>query len=49
MSDIVKETTSAGSVATSIGSGNGFANGGLGTLTRAGTVPKKKKPKRKKA
>lgn len=44
----IKETTTAGSVATSMGGGNGFANGGPGTLTRAGTVPKKKKTNNKK-
>jgi hypothetical protein len=45
----VKETataggTSAGGVAST---GNGFANGGAGTLSRAGTV-RKKKPKKQK-
>ena len=44
----VSETTTAGAVATSMGGGNGFANGGPGTLSRAGTVPKKKKSKKKK-
>jgi hypothetical protein len=42
------ETTTAGSVATSMGGGNGFASGGPGTLSRAGTVPKKKKTNKKK-
>ena len=42
------ETTTAGSVATSMGGGNGFANGGPGTLSRAGTVTKKKKTNKKK-
>lgn len=42
------ETTTAGSVATSMGGGNGFVNGGPGTLSRAGTVPKKKKTNKKK-
>jgi hypothetical protein len=40
--------SSAGGIATSMGSGNGFANGGPGTLTRAGTVTKKKKTNKKK-
>lgn len=35
------ETTSAGSVASSMGSGNGFVNGGIGTVKR--NNPKKKK------
>ena len=48
INEIVKETTTAGSVATSMGGGNGFANGGPGTLTRAGTASKKKKTKKKK-
>ena len=41
---------SAGSVASSMGGGNGFVNGGPGTLTRSGSIkkPKKKKPKSKK-
>ena len=42
------ETTTAGSVATSMGGGNGFANGGPGTLSRAGTASKKKKTNKKK-
>lgn len=37
--------SSAGGVAST---GNGFLNGGPGTLTRAGTVPKKKKTNKKK-
>jgi len=37
----VSETTSSGSVATSMGGGNGFANGGPGTIAR----PKMKKKK----
>ena len=41
--------SSAGGVATSMGGGNGFANGGIGTVSRAGTVKKKKKSKKKKA
>lgn len=41
----LKEMTSAGSVATSMGGGNGFANGGPGTISRV----KKKKSKSKKA
>ena len=42
---------SAGSVASSMGGGNGFVNGGPGTLTRTGSIKKskKKKPKRNKA
>ena len=41
---------SVGSVASSMGVGNGFVNGGPGTLTRSGSIkkPKKKKPKSKK-
>ena len=47
----VGETATSG--ATSVGAiaavpGNGFANGGPGTLTRAGTVPNKKQKKNKK-
>ena len=42
----VDEMTSAGSMATSMGSGNGFLNGGPGTLTRAGTTKKKRKQKK---
>lgn len=34
---------SAGGIATSMGGGNGFANGGPGTISRAGTKKKKKK------
>jgi outer membrane murein-binding lipoprotein Lpp len=37
------ETTSAGSVASSMGSGNGFVNGGIGTLSRNGPTKKRKK------
>ena len=42
---------SAGAVASSMGAGNGFVNGGPGTLTRTGSIKKskKKKPKSKKA
>ena len=42
---------SAGSVASSMGGGNGFVNGGPGTLTRTGSIKKskKKKPKSNKA
>lgn len=42
----IRETT-AGAIATSMGGGNGFLNGGPGTLTRAGTIPKKKKTNKK--
>jgi hypothetical protein len=47
----VKETASAGgmgagSFASSMGGGNGFANGGIGTISRAGTVNKKRKKKK---
>lgn len=38
----VKETTTSGAIATT---GNGFANGGIGMLGRAGTAPKKRKKK----
>lgn len=46
--EIISETataggTSAGGIASS---GNGFASGGIGTLSRAGTVAKKKKKKK---
>ena len=43
---------SSGSFATSMGGGNGFVNGGPGTLTRSGSIKptkKKKSKKRKKA
>lgn len=44
----VSETvTSAGSVASSMGGGNGFVNGGPGTLDRAGTTKRKRNKKRK--
>ena len=36
----------AGAVASSMGGGNGFVNGGPGTLTRAGTTKKKKRKKK---
>jgi hypothetical protein len=39
----VSETTTAGAVAST---GNGFAGGGIGTLSRAGTVSKKKRKKK---
>jgi hypothetical protein len=42
----VSEMTSAGSIASSMGGGNGFVNGGPGTLTRAGTTKKKKRKKK---
>ena len=38
----VKETTTAGAIAST---GNGFASGGIGTLSRTGTVTRKKKKK----
>ena len=41
--DIIKETVS-GSFATSMGGGNGFANGGPGTTAHVGTKKKKPKP-----
>jgi len=42
----MKEMTSASSMASSMGNGNGFVGGGPGTLKRAaGTVVKKKKKK----
>ena len=47
--DIVSEAAaaemSAGAVASSMGSGNGFLNGGPGTLTRTGSIKKSKKKK----
>jgi len=47
MSDIVKETAemASASVASSMGSGNGFVNGGPGTLARSGSIKKSKKKK----
>ena len=39
------EMTSAGSIASSMGGGNGFVGGGIGTISRA---PGSKKPKKKK-
>ena len=45
--EIIKEMTSAGAIATSMGNGNGFANGGPGVMKRE--PAKKKKAKRKKA
>ena len=42
-----EEMTSAGNITTSMGNGNGFVNGGPGTISRAGV--KKKKSKSKKA
>lgn len=42
---VIKETTTAGAVATSTGNGNGFVNGGPGMLSRVGTAKKKKKKK----
>ena len=47
----MKETTemTAGAVASSMGGGNGFVNGGPGTLTRTGSIKtRKKKSKAKK-
>ena len=38
----VSETTTAGGIATT---GNGFASGGIGTISRAGEVKKRKKKK----
>ena len=46
VNEIITETTTSGSIATSMGGGNGFANGGPGTITRAGTTKKKKKAKK---
>ena len=53
MSELCETTAtemSSASFATSMGGGNGFVNGGPGTLTRTGSIKpsKKKKPKRKK-
>jgi hypothetical protein len=49
--DIVSEAAaaemSAGAVASSMGGGNGFLNGGPGTLTRTGSIKKSKKKKHK--
>jgi hypothetical protein len=47
--DVLQETataggTSAGGIAST---GNGFASGGIGTLSRAGTIKKKKKTTKK--
>jgi hypothetical protein len=44
----ITETTTAGSIATSIGNGNGFVNGGPGVISRTGSVSKKKKTKKPK-
>lgn len=48
--EITETATSGGSSAGGIAStGNGFASGGIGTLSRAGTIQKKKsksKPKK---
>ena len=41
-SDDLDETTSTGSIASSMGGGNGFANG-IGTMQRRGKKPSKKK------
>jgi hypothetical protein len=52
MSDIVKETTemTSASVATSMGGGNGFLNGGIGDKPiKRVTKPKKKSKAKKKA
>lgn len=38
----IGETTTAGVIASTA---NGFANGGIGVLSRAGTAPKKRKKK----
>jgi len=38
---------SAGAVASSMGGGNGFVNGGPGTLTRSGSIKPSKKKKKK--
>ena len=45
--EIIKETTTAGGIATSMGGGNGFASGGIGTVSRMGQ-PKNTKRKTKK-
>lgn len=42
---IIDETTSAGSISSSMGNGNGFVGGGPGTLSRAGSTKKRKKKK----
>ena len=39
----VSETTTSGAIATSMGGGNGFANGGPGSMIRRGKKPAKKK------
>lgn len=41
--NFISETTSAGMVATSMGSGNGFVNGGPGTISRYNKSKKKKR------
>lgn len=50
INEIIKETATAGGTgAGGISStGNGFASGGIGTLSRAGTITKKKKKTTKK-
>ena len=50
MSDIVNETATgmgSASVATSMGSGNGFVGGGIGVIKRAPGSKKKKATKKK--
>lgn len=53
INEIISETataggTGAGAVASSTAGGNGFASGGIGTISRAGNIPKKKKKTTKK-
>ena len=48
LKNFLAETTSAGAITTSMGGGNGFVNGGPGTLSRAGQVKTKRKKKKKK-
>lgn len=50
--EIISETataggTGAGSVASSVSSANGFASGGIGTISRKGTISKGKKKRKK--
>ena len=47
VSEVAAAEMSAGAVASSMGGGNGFLNGGPGTLTRTGSIKKSKKKKHK--
>jgi hypothetical protein len=49
INEVINETTTSGGIATSMGSGNGFALGGPGTITRMGQPKSKRKTKKKKS